>query len=171
MRSFDYFIRFDSLGLFINLVRDVFGCWSSVRHVVFDPEVGVGTTRVVASGQKNSACGLVLPDDIGGSGSGQNRVFSDYKLLYTVGRAYFKNSLHGFRREKATVASNYESRILCLDGIKDCLYKVLCVVLKSALVGLSPDMYNRTSCWKILTLCYYQYALVNRLAELELTVS
>jgi len=72
MRSFEYFIGFDGLGLCINLVRDAFGCWSSVRHVVFDPEVGVGTTRVVASGQKNPACSLILPDDIGGSRSRQN---------------------------------------------------------------------------------------------------
>lgn len=72
MRSFKYFIRFDGLGLFINLVRNAFGCWSSVRDVVFDPEVGVGTTRVVASSQKNSACSLILPDDIGGGGSRQN---------------------------------------------------------------------------------------------------
>lgn len=72
MRSFEYFIKFNSLGLLIYLVRDVFWCWSSVSHVVLDPEVGVGTTWVVASGQKDSACGLIFPDDIGGSGSGQN---------------------------------------------------------------------------------------------------
>jgi len=79
--------------------------------------------------------------------------------------------LHSFGREKATVAANDECRILDLDGIEDCLYKVLCIVLKSALVAFSANMYNRTSCWKILTLHYYQRGLANHLVELELTVS
>ena len=83
----------------------------------------------MASGQENSACGLILPDDIGGSRGGQDRVFSNDKFPYTIGRTYFKNGLHGFRREKSAVAANDEGRILDVDGIKDRLYKVLCVVL------------------------------------------
>lgn len=52
------------------------GCLSTRQEIL--------TTRVVAGSQENTASGLPLPDDMTGSGCGQNAVLADEKLLDTV---------------------------------------------------------------------------------------
>jgi hypothetical protein len=63
-RKFYDFVRCDRLGPFVNLVRDVLGCWTAVRDVVFDTEIIVRPSRVVTCSQKDAAIGLVLSDDV-----------------------------------------------------------------------------------------------------------
>ena len=58
------FVLCDGLGLLENLVGDVLGSGTTVRHVIFDTKVIVWSTRVVRSGQEDTTISLVLPDNI-----------------------------------------------------------------------------------------------------------
>lgn len=81
---FDNLVDADGLGLLIDLIRDVFRSWSTVRDVVLDTEIVVGSTGVVTGGEEDTAVGLVLPDDVGSSRGGEDTVLSDDQFRNTI---------------------------------------------------------------------------------------
>lgn len=127
--SVNDFVAGDSLGLFIDLISDVLRCGATIRHVVFDAEVVVGAPWVVTGGQEDTTVGLVLPDDVGGSGGGEDGVLSNDELFHSIGRADLENRLDSLRGEVSTVSTDDDRLVLSVDGVEDSLDKVLCVVL------------------------------------------
>ena len=77
----------DGLRLLVNGVRDALGCGTTVRHVVLDTEVGIGTSGIVGGSEEDAAIGLVLTDDVRGGRCGEDSVLTDDELSNAVGGA------------------------------------------------------------------------------------
>lgn len=127
--SFDDLVRWDGLGLFVHLVSDALWGWATVRHVVFDSKIIVGSTRVMASSQKNTAICFVLSDNIGSSRSREDSVLSNDEFCYAICWTDLQDRLHCFWRKVTTVSTDDKSLADGLDGIKDGLNEVFGVML------------------------------------------
>ena len=119
----------DGLRLLVNGVRDALGCGSTVRHIVLDTEVGIGTSGIVGGSEEDAAIGLVLADDVRGGGRGEDGVLADDELGNAVSGANLEDGLDGFGGEVATVATDDNSFALGVDCVEDGLDEVLGVVL------------------------------------------
>lgn len=85
----------------------------------------------MAGGKQDTSDCLVLADDIGSSGGGQDGVLSDDELLDAVSRSDSENDLHGLRGEITAITTDDESGAFCIDRVEDGLDEVLCVVLQN----------------------------------------
>lgn len=121
----------DVLRSLKHLVRHALGSGTTVRHVVLDTEVVVGASGVVAGGQEDTTVCLVLPDDVGGSGSGQDRVLSDDEPGDTIRRPNLEDDLHGLGGVVTAITTNDESLSFGVDRIEDGLDEVFGVVLRA----------------------------------------
>jgi hypothetical protein len=140
-RILDDLVSLDRLGNLVNLVRHALGRRPSVGHIVLDPKVLVGSTRVVARREEDTPVGVVLSDHVGRGGGGQDRVLADDELGHAVGGPDLEDSLDGLWGEVTTVASDDERCALCVDGVKDGLDEVFGVVLqeRECLSGRDPS--------------------------------
>jgi hypothetical protein len=129
LSGIQYLVLLDSLGLFINPLRDILRCRTTIRHIVFDAEVVIWTTRIMTCSQENSSIGLVLSNHIRCRGSGEDTILSNDQFCYTISSRDFENRLDSGLVEVSTIASDDESLAFGRRRIEDGLYKVLCVML------------------------------------------
>lgn len=125
-------VRRDRLGNLVDLVGDVLRSGATVRHVVLDPEVCIGSSRIMASGQQDTASRLVLANDVGSSWGGEDGVLADDELGDAVGGGDAKDDLDGWNGEVTAVTTDDEGSTLGSwgrDRIEDSLDKVFGVVL------------------------------------------
>ena len=108
---------------------------SSIRNIIFDSKVSVGTTRSVTGRQQNSTSGFILTDHVRRRRGGKNGILSDNELSNAICRANFENRLYGFRRIITTISPNYEGGAFGFDRVEDGLDKVFCIVLIIKLVN------------------------------------
>lgn len=84
----------------------------------------------MARSEEDTTVGVVLSNDVGRGGGGQNRVLADDELFHAVGGTNLEDGLNGLRGEVSAIASDDERRTVGADRIKDGLDKVLGVVLR-----------------------------------------
>ena len=129
--SIQDFVLGNTLCLLEDPVCDILGRRATVRHIVFDTKIVIGSTRIVARGQENTAVCLVLADNIGSRRSRENSVSADDKLLNTVGGGNLENLLDGGLRIVPSIAPYNNGGTLGRGSIEDGLDKILGVVLWS----------------------------------------
>ena len=83
----------------------------------------------MTGGQEDTTVGLVLPDNVGSSGGGQDSILSNNELGYTVCRSDLQDRLYGFWGEVASISTDHQSCAFGLDSVEDRLDEVLGVVL------------------------------------------
>lgn len=129
-RSLDDLVFQDRLGDLVDLVGHVLGGRPTIGYVVLDSKIVVGTARVVARREEDTAIGLVPSDHVGRGGGGQDRVFANDEFLHAVGGTDLEDGLDGLWGKVTTVATDNECCALCVDGIENGLDEVFGVVLQ-----------------------------------------
>ena len=127
--SLDDLVPLDGLCDLVNLVRYTFRRGTTVRYVVLDSKVIIGSSGIVAGSEQDAAVRLVFANDIGCRRRRKNRILSNDELLHTVCRPDLQDSLNGLRGEITTITSDDERRTLGLDGVEYSLNKILGVML------------------------------------------
>lgn len=93
--SIEDFVLGNTLCLLEDPICHILRCRAPVRHIVLDTKVVVGSARIVACGQEDTAIGLILADDVGGCRGRENTVSANDKLLDPVGGSNLENLLDG----------------------------------------------------------------------------
>jgi len=127
--SIQDFVLGDTLCLLEDPICDILGRRATVRHIVLDTKVVVGSARIVACGQEDTAVSLVLADDVGSCRSRENTVSANDKLLDPVGGGNLENLLDSGLRIVPPIAPYNNGGTLGRGGIEDSLDKILGVVL------------------------------------------
>lgn len=127
--SFKNFVLLERLCLLKDSFSNTLGSWATVGHVVFDSEIVVGATRIMAGSEQNPTIGLVLSDHVGSGWSGENAVLSNDELGHAVGCSDLEDSLYSLVVVITSITANDYGLALGSYGIKNCLYKVFCIVL------------------------------------------
>jgi hypothetical protein len=83
----------------------------------------------VACSEQDAAICLVLPDDVGDGGGGQDGVLSDYEFCDAIGRSDLEDRLDGLWGEVAAVSTNDQGRPFGIDRVEDGLDEIFGVVL------------------------------------------
>lgn len=91
----------------------------------------------MACRKEDATVGLVLSDDVGRGGGGQDRVLADDELFHAVGGTDLQYRLDGLWGEVTTVTADDEGRAVCIDRIEDGLGKVLGVVLQGECLSMA----------------------------------
>lgn len=110
-----HLVATNNLRTLVDFIRHIFGCRPTVRYVVFDAEVIVRSSGIVAGCQENATICLVLSDNVRGCRGGQNSVLSDNELANTIRRADLEDRLHRLWREETPIATDNEGRSLGID--------------------------------------------------------
>lgn len=111
----DGLVASDRLRLFKNLVGHALWCRTTVRDIVFDTEIIVGTSRIVTSSEEDTTVSLILADDVRGRRGGKDGILADDELGDTIGRTDLQDSLHGFGSEEPTITTDDKGSTLGLD--------------------------------------------------------
>ena len=83
-------VLLDGLRILKHLVCLGVGRGAAVAHVELDPKVLVWATGVVAGGQNEASVGLVLPDEVGDGGGGEETALADNQLGHLVSRGHLQ---------------------------------------------------------------------------------
>mmetsp|Transcript_6987 Transcript_6987/g.12232 ORF Transcript_6987/g.12232 Transcript_6987/m.12232 type:complete len:293 (+) Transcript_6987:658-1536(+) len=82
-----------TLRVFVDGVCDRLGRWSAARHIVFDAEIAVFSTRVVARRQNDAAKRFACTNDRRHGRCREQTVLSDHNFAHFVSGCHLKNLL------------------------------------------------------------------------------
>ena len=101
-------IALDLLGIGENRLGDLLGRRAAVGNIVFDAEVAIGPTGIMARREHDAAKGLVLADDIRRGRRRQKATLPDEHAPEAIGGCHLDRSLDHFAIMEAPVTADHQ---------------------------------------------------------------